>query len=80
MIVARTRRARARSEGLAGGEAATGKGEDDAEERPRRACTKRARGGDEVRVDRLEGGDRLADVQRARHVRDRDDDGRLGQA
>ena len=47
----------------------------DAEERARRAGAERPRGGGEVRVGRLERGDRLADVERARDVRDGDRDG-----
>ena len=44
----------------------------DAEERARRPGAERARRGGEVRVGRLERGDRLPDVERARDVRDGD--------
>ena len=66
-------------ERLAPGEPAPSEGEDDAEERPRPAGAERARGRDEVGVDLLERGDRLAHVERARDVGDGDDNGRLRQ-
>ena len=53
--------------------------EHDAEERPRRPRAERARGRRQARVDRLERGDRLPDVERARDVRDGDDDRALGE-
>ena len=59
-------------ERLAGREAAARERQHDAEERPRRPGAERARRGDEVRVDRLERGDRLPDVERARDERDRE--------
>ena len=59
---------------LAGGETAARQRKHDAEERARRARAERARRGDEVRVDRLERRDRLADVERARDERDRERD------
>ena len=64
-------------ERLAGREAAARERQHDPEERPPRAGAERARGGDQVRVDRLEGRDRLPDVERARDERDRQHDRRL---
>ena len=57
---------------LAGREPAAGERQDDAEERLHGTGTERARRGDEVRVDLLESGDRLAHVERARDERDRE--------
>ena len=59
-------------------QAAAREREHDAEERARRARAERARGGGQVRIGRLERGDRLADVERARDVGDRDGDGGSG--
>ena len=59
---------------LAGREAGARERQRHAEERPDRPGAERARGGDEVRVDRLERGDRLPDVERAGHEHDREDD------
>ena len=52
-------------------------GQHDAEERAHRPGAERSRRGDEVVVDRLERGDRLPHVQRARDERDREHDRRL---
>ena len=64
-------------ERLAGREPAARERQHDAEERPRRAGAERARSGDHIRVDSLEGRDRRADVERARHERDGEHDRRL---
>ena len=63
---------RANESATPGDQPAAREREHDAEERPHRPCAERPRGGDQVRIDRLERGDRLADVERARDVGDRD--------
>ena len=63
----------------AGQQPAGGQRQPDAPERPPGPGAQRARGVGEVRVDRLEGADRLADVERRGHEGDRQDDRRLGE-
>ena len=71
---------RASESAAPGSEAAGGKRQRDAEERPARSGPERARGGQHHGVDRLEGGDRLTQVERPGDEKDREHNGDLREA